>query len=131
LVELDVIGSMALGLNLNKLIEIYKTQFHVLSKYESETYYDSAGKIVFTPNRGLPGVGFPRKGKGRGENKEIGWEDICDMTSGTVSRTLIDDTLPDGPHERTIAYEAPFARYNRVEDYRVAWEFFEREGVGA
>lgn len=48
------------------------------------------------------------------------------MTSGTVSRTIVDDTLPGGPFERTITYEAPFDRCDRVEDYRVAWEFFEK-----
>ncbi len=69
--------------------------------------------------------GFPRKGTGRGANKTTGWEDIADMTSGTVSRTIVDDTLPGGPVERTITYEAPFDRCDRVEDYRVAWEFFD------
>ncbi len=48
------------------------------------------------------------------------------MTSGTVSRTIVDDT-PGGPVERTITYEAPFDRCDRVADYRVAWEVFERE----
>jgi hypothetical protein len=27
-----------------------------------------------------------------------------------------------------ITYEAPWTLCDRVEDYRVAWEFFEREG---
>ena len=49
---------------------------------------------------------------------------VADMTSGTVSRTIVDDTLPGGPVERTMTYEAPFDRCDRVEDYRVAWEFF-------
>jgi hypothetical protein len=54
-------------------------------------------------------------------------EDIADMTSGTVSRTIVDDTLPGGPVEPTITYEAPFDRCDRVAEYRVAWEVFERE----
>ena len=33
--------------------------------------------------------------------------------------------------ERTITYEAPFDRCDRVEDYRVAWAFFEKEAIGA
>ena len=51
------------------------------------------------------------------------------MQSGTVGRTIIDDTLPGGPVERTITYEAPFDSCDRVEDYKIAWEFFEREGT--
>ncbi|MCY3986871.1 MAG: hypothetical protein OXF23_07535, partial [Candidatus Dadabacteria bacterium] len=95
---------------------------------ERDTWYDRTGRIVFTVSKGLAGVGFPRKGKGRGANREIGWEDISGMQSGTVSRTVTDDTLPGGPVERTITYEAPFDRCDRVQDYRVAWGFFEGEG---
>jgi hypothetical protein len=131
LVEIDVLVAQALGLTLDELITIYRVQFPVMQQYERDTWYDSNGRIVFTASKGLTGVGFPRKGSGRGANKITGWEDIADITSGTVSRTIIDDTLPGGPMERTITYEAPFDLCDRVKDYRVAWEFFEREGVGA
>ena len=50
------------------------------------------------------------------------------MTTGTVSRTILDDTLPGGPVQRTITYQAPWVRCDRVEDYRMGWEFFEKEG---
>jgi len=33
--------------------------------------------------------------------------------------------------ERTITYEAPFDRCDRVGDYRVAWVFFEQHRVGS
>ena len=131
LVEIDVLVANALGLTLDELITIYRVQFPVMQHYERDTWYDQNGRIVFTASKGLTGVGFPRKGSGRGAHKTTGWEDIADMTSGTVSRTIIDDTLPGGPVERTITYEAPFDRCDRVKDYRVAWEFFEKEGVGA
>gem|GEM_PF-1941651 len=85
---------------------------------------DRNGRIVLTGSKGLTGVGFPRKGSGRGANKTTGWEDIAAMTTGSVSRTIIDDTLPGGPVERIITYEAPFDRCDRVGDYRVVWEFF-------
>jgi hypothetical protein len=124
LVEIDVLVAQALGLTLDELITIYRVQFPVMQQYERDTWYDMHGRIVFTNSKGLTGVGFPRKGKGRGANKEIGWEDIKDMTSGTVSRTILDDTLPGGPVERTITYAAPWARCDRVEDYRVGWEYF-------
>jgi hypothetical protein len=131
LVEIDVLVAQALKLTLEELITIYRVQFPVMQQYERDTWYDRNGRIVFTASKGLVGVGFPRKGTGRGANKTTGWEDICEMTSGPVSRTIIDDTLPGGPVERTITYEAPFDLCDRVKDYRVAWEYFEKEGVGA
>jgi hypothetical protein len=121
LVEIDVLAAMALGLTLDELITIYRVQFPVMRQYEKETYYDQNGRIVFTTSRGLPGVGFPRKGK----KGETGWEDIQDMTTGTVSRTITDDTLPGGPSERTITYVAPFDKCDRETDYRTAWAAFE------
>ena len=130
LVEIDVLVARALKLTLEELITIYRVQFPVMQQYERDTWYDQNGRIVFTSSKGLTGVGFPRKGSGRGANKTTGWEDICEMTSGRVSRTIIDDTLPGGPIERTITYEAPFDLCDRVKDYRVAWEFFERNRVG-
>ena len=124
LVEIDVLVSQALKLSLDELITIYRVQFPVMQQYERDTWYDQNGRIVFTSSKGLTGVGFPRKGKGRGANKELGWEDIQDMKSGTVSRTILDDTLPGGPVQRTITYEAPWSKCDRVEDYRGVWEFF-------
>ncbi len=127
--EIDVLVAQALGLTLDELITIYRVQFPVMQQYERDTWYDRTGRIVFTASKGLTGVGFPRKGSGRGANKTTGWEDIAEMTSGTVERTIIDDTLPGGPIERTITYEAPFDRCDRCEDYKIAWEFFEQEGI--
>ena len=60
------------------------------------------------------------------ENGQIGWENIKDLKSGIVTKTYMDDTVPDGPVERTIEYHAPFDRCDREEDYRVVWAEFER-----
>ena len=49
---------------------------------------------MFTASKGLTGVGFPQKGSDRGANKTTVWEDIAAMKTGSVSRTIIDDTLP-------------------------------------
>ena len=38
----------------------------------------------------------------------------------------MDDTMPEGPVERTIVYEAPFDRCDQEKDYEVVWEEFER-----
>ncbi len=116
LVEIDVLVAMALGMSLDELCTIYRIQFPVLRQNENDTWYDQNGRIVFTCSKGLPGVGFSRPE----------WNDIKDMKSGTVSRTIIDDTMPGGPVERTITYVAPFDKCDREEDYRTVWAEFER-----
>lgn len=128
LVELDVLAAMELGLTLEELITIYRVQFPVMRQYEQETFYDMSGRIVFTTSKGLTGVGFPRKAdKMKGE--PTGWEDISEMTEGTVTRTIMDDTMPGGPHERTITYIAPWHRPDREDDYRTAWQAFLERGI--
>ena len=119
LLEIDILTAMSLEMSLNELISTYNVNCPVMKQYENETYYDSKGKIVFTVNRGLSGVGFSRSE----------WNEIKDMQSDTVERKILDDTMPGGPLERTITYNAPFDRCDREEDYRIAWaEFVKRLG---
>jgi hypothetical protein len=116
-VEIDVLTAMALNLTLDDLRVVYRVQFPVLRDVENNTWYDRRGRIVFTNNAGLPGVGFSRPE----------WEKIKDASSGVFTREIDDDTMPDGPIKRTIEYHAPFDRCDRERDYETAWEFFEKE----
>ncbi len=139
LVEIDVLVAQELGLTLDELKTIYRIQFPVLRQNENETYYDMGGRIVFTVSKGLTGVGLPRKARKddtpckiviNGEvvaENPLGWEDIADMTEGEIHRTILDDTIPGGPIERTIIYKAPFTKCDREEDYEIAWLVFERK----
>lgn len=119
LVEIDVLVAMALGMSVEQLQTIYRIQFPVLQSYEADTWYDANGRIVFTNNRSLVGVGFDRKE----------WENgIKGAPEGQkFYRTIIDDTMPGGPVERTIEYVAPFDRCAREQDYETAWKFFEEK----
>ena len=136
LVEIDVLVAMALGMTLEELKTIYRVQFPVMRQYEADTWYDANGRIVFTASKGLTGVGLPRKANTKDaiygihsphrheESIPLGWEDIQNLKEGTVTKTVEDDTLPDGPVMRTITYVAPFDRCDREQDYETAWAVF-------
>ena len=65
------------------------------------------------------------------EGIPLGWEDIRDLQQGKVTKTYWDDTLPDGPHRRTIEYIAPFHKPDREADYRTAWHHFQSRPTGS
>src|SRR5690606_10053527 len=111
LVELDALAALSLGLTLEQLQLIYRVQFPVLQQYERETYYDQRGKIAFTTNRGLSGVGVSRKQ----------WEEIEHARAG--------DTLPDWAHDQQGPFVPPFDSCDREADMAQAYEYF-RNKVG-
>ena len=166
LVEIDVLSAMALSLTCDELSAIYRIQFPVLRQNESDTWYDQNGRIVFTCSKGLPGVGLDRPQWEKESSLDkltvsglqidginpSDFRTIKNMPHGTVTRTVIDDTISDyrfaygtfrkdgieyhcpcpdypepieGPVERDITYVAPFTKCDREEDYRIAWEHFE------
>lgn len=114
LVEIDVIVAMALGLTLDELILMYNVQFPVLQQNEDDTWYDTKGNIVFTCSKGLVGVGLDRPE----------WNTIQDMQAGeTYEHTISKSELYEG---QIVVYHAPFAKCDRVEDYKRAWAHFEK-----
>lgn len=119
LIEIDVLTAMALNMTLEQLKTIYRIQFPVLQSYEEDTWYDANGRITFTTNRSMVGVGYDRKT----------WEkEVKDAPAGKkFYRTIMDDTMPGGPVERIIEYVAPFDRCDREQDYETAWKFFEEQ----
>lgn len=135
LVEIDVLTAMALGMTLQQLKTIYRIQFPVLQSYEADTWYDANGRITFTNNRSLTGVGFTRpewENAGAVQPIKRGdapWDGIMKLApAGYVfARTITDDTMPGGPVQRTIEYAAPFDRCDREQDYETAWKFFEEK----
>ena len=135
MIELDVLVSMAIGITLEQLKTLYRIQFPVSKSYEEETWYDIKGRIVFTTNRSLNDIGVDRK---TWENVgavqpahcgDVPWDGVMKHApAGYVfARTIMDDTMPGGPVERTIEYVAPFDRCDREQDYETAWKYFEEK----
>lgn len=118
LVELDVLVAMELGITLSQLKTMYRIQFPVLYAYERDTWYDANGRITFSA-----------KNYGNLTYKRQEFErDLKNAPAGKkFYRTIIDDTMPGGPIERTIEYVAPFDRCDREKDYETAWKFFEEK----
>jgi hypothetical protein len=113
-IEIDVLVAMSFNLNIEDLVQMYDIQFPVLQQNEDDTWYDTKGNIVFTCSKGLVGVGLDR----------AEWNNIKDMKAGeTYEHTITKSELYRG---KVVTYYAPFDKCDRVEDYKLAWEHFEK-----
>ena len=106
LLELDALASLELGISADELCAIYRTQFPVLHGYERETFFDSRGRIVFTVNKGLAGVGLSRSE----------WSEVRGASA--------DDLLPVWARDTLGPYEPPFDSCDREADLRQAYTHF-------
>ncbi|MJX54920.1 hypothetical protein DS377_26060, partial [Salmonella enterica subsp. enterica] len=150
LVEIDVLVAQALELTLEELLTLYRVQFPVMRQYEADTWYDQNGRIIFTPSKGLLGVGLPRTARkadlkngfvfnvdspdwtgGDCTDQAIGWDDVKHLQTGTVSVTFGDYTRSDEGERRTVTWQAPFIKPDREDDYKVAWAFFVQDKESA
>lgn len=102
LVEIDALAALALGLSADELCLLYRVQFPILQQYERDTTYDQNGRIVFTTNKGLPGVGLNRKE----------WEQVMHLATGETPPPFASRFVP------------PFDRCDREEDMRQAYAMF-------
>ena len=94
-------------------------------------------RTVFTPSKGLPGVGLPRKAvkdntsytltmpEGTKEDIALGWEDVRELREGTITRRVTDDTHTYAPIRRRIVYHASFDNTQRERDYGTACDKLE------
>lgn len=138
LLEIDVLTAHAMKLTFKELLTLYRMRFRVMRSYEENTWYDQNGRIVFTTNVGLPGVGLPNKARSKDvaegityaingqkcDERGLGFDNVKNMKSGTVSKTFPDTTMSDEPQERTVTYVAPFFKMDREKDYETAWRVF-------
>ena len=124
LIEIDVLVGRSFGLSLDQLLEIYEIYFPVMQRKEGNTYYDSAGKIVWISAKGSNNVGL-LDANGQKWTRSA-WNDFLSSGKNEVSCVVEDDTRPDGPHKVTRRFVGPFTTCDRIKDYKIAWRHFEQ-----
>ncbi|MGW4411890.1 class I SAM-dependent DNA methyltransferase [Nonomuraea sp. NPDC004702] len=101
LVEIDALVALMLGLTVDELCTIYRTQFPVLYGYDRDVYiYDANGRVV--PNSVLKV--WRKKG----------------------DRITADECTATNQMGNTYTYELPFMTLDREADMRQAYAYFER-----
>jgi len=101
MLEIDSLVAVMLGLEIDALVTVYRTQFSVLSGYDRSVYiYDANGRLV--PNAVL--AEWRRKG----------------------DRLTAAQRTSTNQAGNSYTYELPFATFNREADLRQAYVHFEQ-----
>ncbi len=123
------------------LVQEYTLSLPAYIHWLLPSYSVKCSRIAFTNPKGLVGVGLPRSAAkrdpevtltwpdGRTERGKFGWKDIQERNlpdAATIERTVMDDTLPGGPHHKLQRWVAPFATADRESDYATAWGVLRR-----
>jgi len=98
LVEIDVLVGIALNINIEALLAIYRVQFPILNKIERNTWYDQNGNIVYSKKKSC---------------STINRKDVLDGWDGK-STEPIDGFIP------------PFETCDREKDMVQAYEYFSK-----
>jgi hypothetical protein len=113
--EIEILVSLALGLTVDELIQIYTVQFPVMKNYEETDQYDAKG-------RRLPNT--TRKDAGAKELRE------ALKNHDGVSPVTVSWKIDNGNQTVTKTYYPPFKHVDRIEDYKTAYRVFsERLGL--
>ena len=106
LVELDASRRPRAQRHIDQFCTIYRTHLPILwehEQYAQNTWYDQNGRIVFTTNRGLPGVGLDRK-------------------TFEAWQAALENGDPPPEEADTTRYTPPFETRDRETDMRHAYE---------
>jgi hypothetical protein len=115
LLEIDVILSLAMGLSVEDLCQIYNIQFPLTVLYDSTDLYDSLGTKL--PNK---------------TRKESGASEVQELLLGHdgISPLIVNWEIDNGYQTITKAFHPPFTNVDRIEDYMTAYRVFsERLGL--
>ena len=113
--EIDVLLSLAIGLSVDDLIQVYCVQFSALVGYESVDQYDAKGRRLPNTTR-----------------KDAGAKELRDALKNHdgISPITVSWEIDNGNQLVTRTFYPPFRHVDRIEDYKTAYRVFsERLGI--